>query len=170
MAKLNKKRCAVIVGAMLVAAVLAADYAGMFGKALSIGGGSTGFSFKCVDKVTGSPVAGVQLACFLEGKQIPTAPWPKGTSAPASVGGFIIIIHTGTEGSTRDGTIGGAFHYDASTTRTVFFILDDYGAGERRKKSVEFVFSHPSYRKETRTYVVGRLGKDIVIEMAPVEQ
>lgn len=169
MAKLNKTRCAVIAGAMLIAAALAVDYAGVFVLYHSDIVGVTGFSFKCVDKVTGSPTAGVQLACFLEGKQIPTAPWPKGTSAPASVGGFIIIMHTGTEGSTRDGTIGGAFHYDGSTTRTVFFILDDYGAGEKRKKSVEFVFSHPSYRKESRTHVVGRLKGDIVIRLDPVE-
>lgn len=170
MAKLNKKRWAVIAGAILIAAVLAADYAGLFVKVHSDIQGVTRFSFKCVDKVTGSPVADVQLACFLEGKQIPTAPWPKGTSAPASVGGFIIIMDTGTEGSTRDGTIGGAFQYDASTTRTLFFILDDYGAGERRKKSVEFVFSHPSYRKETRTYVVGDLKGDTVIKLAPVKR
>ena len=169
MAKLNKKRCAVIAGVMLIAAVLAADYAGKFFVISSNIGGRTGFSFKCVDKATGSPVAGVKLACFFEGKQIPRSRNPEGAPVPIAVGGFTTLMRVGIEGSTADGRIKGTFQYNASTTSTVFFTLYD-AAAEARKKSVKFVFSHPSYRKETRTYVVGRLGKDIVIEMAPVEQ
>ena len=138
MARLNKKRCAVIAGAMLIAAVLAADYAGLFAVVHSDIVGVTGFSFKCVDKATGAPVAGVQLGCFFEGKQIPRARRPKGAPAPISVGGFITNMRVGAEGSTTDGKIKGIFLYGASTTCTLFFTLRDEGA-ESRKKSVEFV-------------------------------
>lgn len=169
MAKLNKKRCAVIAGAMLIAAVLAADYAGVFAVVHGDGGASTGFLFKCVDKVTGSPVAGVQLGCFFEGKQIPRARRPKGAPAPASVGGFITYMRVGAEGSTKDGRIKGMLIYGYASTETLFFTLYD-SAAESRKKSVEFVFSHPSYQKETRAYVVGHLRKDIVIELAPAKR
>jgi len=169
MAKLNKKRCAVIVGAMLITAVLAADYAGMFVKVISSGPGCTGFSFKCLDKASGSPVAGVELGCFFEGKQIPRARRPKGAPAPASVGGFITYMRVGIDGSTMDGTINGEFLYDGSTRSTLFFTLRDEAA-ESRKKSVEFVFSHPSHHKETRTYVVGDLKGDIVIKLTPIKR
>ncbi len=173
MAKLNKKRCAVIVGAMLIAAVLAgvlaADYAGMFGKVISCGFGVTGFSFKCLDKETGSPVAGVQLACFWEGKQIRTAGSPKGAPTPAVAMPFSAYMHVGAEGSTNDGTIKGIFTHGGGRLETRFLTLHDEAA-EARKKSVEFVFSHPSYQKETRTYVVGHLKGDIVIRLAPIKR
>lgn len=169
MARLNKKRCAVIAGAMLIAAVLAADYAGLFFRVINCGFGVTGFSFKCLDKETGSPVAGVQLACVFEGEEIPSAPWAKGTPAPASVGGFLTHIHVGGEGSTNDGTIKGIFTHGGGSLETLFFTLRD-GTAEARKKSIEFVFSQPSYHEERRTYVVGDLGEDTVVELAPIER
>ncbi len=169
MAKMNKKRCAVIAGVMLIAAILAADYAGMFAVISSDGVAFTGFSFKCVDKVTGSPVAGVQLACFIEGKQIPRARRPEGAPAPIAVGGFITLMRVGAEGTTRDGTIKGEFKHGYASTETLFFTTHD-AAAEARKKSVEFIFSQPSYHEESRTYIVGDLGEDTVVELAPIKR
>lgn len=79
------------------------------------------------------------------------------------------MMRVGIEGSTKDGTIKGEFIHGGSTTSTLFFTPHD-SAAEARKKSVEFLFSHPSYHEESRTYVVGDLKGDTVIKLAPIKR
>ncbi len=163
-------RCVAITGAILIVLIIVVEHDALFPVVVSDIGGTAEFSFKCLDKASGSPAAGVKLACFFEGKQIASAPWPEDAPPvpPGATPWFIAYMRVGAEGSTKDGRIGGVLIYPRSTRSILFFTIHDDGV-ETRKKPVKFVFSHPSYRKETRTYVIGDLGGDTVVELAPVE-
>jgi hypothetical protein len=134
----------------LAAAFVIADYLELFGAVLSNGGGWIPCRFKIREQGSGKPVTGVSIR----------------SRARMSPELTFDLSSEFTKQANAEGIVQGRVHNSFCAKRTLLF--EKYfhrllAEGDR----VEFEFSHPSYRTDTRTFTVKELAEVRTVELVP---